>query len=59
FTEDALVASRMNLGPDRSVPKMRNIMWKNEHQSMIIEVDYFILYDQSKGIKWVLGKREL
>ncbi|CAG8517448.1 13040_t:CDS:2, partial [Cetraspora pellucida] len=69
FVEDALLASRMNLGPDGAVPKIRDTVWNGCHQSMIIEEDHFV-YDKKtktfinlcgkpKEIKWVLGNREL
>ncbi|CAG8579209.1 10036_t:CDS:2, partial [Scutellospora calospora] len=41
FAEDALVASKMNLGPGGTVPKMRDTMWNGDRQSMIIEEDHF------------------
>lgn len=69
FAEDALVASKMNLSPGGSVPKMRDTTWSGGHQSMVIEEDYFVynkktksnvnLRGQPKGIQWVLSERGL
>ena len=69
FVENALVASKMNLGPGESVPKMQNTTWSGGRQSMIIEEDYFVydkkaksnvnLHGQPKGIQWVLDERGL
>lgn len=69
FAEDALVASKMNLNPGGSVPKMHDTLWNGQRQSMIIENDY-IVYDkktkkninlrsQPKGIQWILTERGL
>ncbi|CAG8464817.1 16305_t:CDS:2, partial [Cetraspora pellucida] len=45
FAKDALLASRMNLGPGEAVPKMRDTVWNGCCQSMIIEEDHFV-YDK-------------
>ncbi|CAG8662615.1 17121_t:CDS:2 [Cetraspora pellucida] len=47
FAEDALVASKMNLGLGRSVLKIQDTMWSGSHQSIIIEEDHFI-YNKKK-----------
>ncbi|CAG8811727.1 24145_t:CDS:2, partial [Cetraspora pellucida] len=69
FSENALVASKMNLGPGGLAPKMHETMWNSSRQSMIIENDHFIydkkkktyvnLHGQPKGIQWVLNERGL
>ncbi|CAG8855589.1 2244_t:CDS:2, partial [Gigaspora margarita] len=69
FSEDALVASKMNLGPGGLAPKMRETVWSGGRQSMIIEEDYLIydkkkktyvnLCGQPKGIQQVLSERGL
>ncbi|CAG8856041.1 17457_t:CDS:2, partial [Gigaspora margarita] len=46
FAKDALVASKMNLGPGGSVPKMRDTVWNGKRQSMIIKEDYFVLTER-------------
>ncbi|CAG8814155.1 25305_t:CDS:2 [Gigaspora margarita] len=69
FFENALVASKMNLGPGGSAPKMRKTVWSSGCQSMIIENDH-IVYNkkkktyvnfcrQPKGIQWVLDEKSL
>ncbi|CAG8753006.1 5403_t:CDS:2, partial [Cetraspora pellucida] len=40
--KNALVAFKMNLNPGSSAPKMRDTIWNNDCQSMIIEDNYFI-----------------
>ncbi|CAG8631308.1 1430_t:CDS:2, partial [Cetraspora pellucida] len=69
FSEDALVALKMNLGLGGLVSKMRDTTWNGDRQSMIIENDHLIydkkkktyvnLRGQPKGIQWVLSEREL
>ncbi|CAG8809938.1 20195_t:CDS:2, partial [Gigaspora margarita] len=61
FVEDALVASKMNLGLGSSVPKMQDTVWNGERQSMVIEENHFVhikktnsyinLHGKPKGIK--------
>ncbi|CAG8854665.1 25396_t:CDS:2, partial [Gigaspora margarita] len=69
FSEDTLVASKMNLSPGGLAPKMRETLWSGGRQSMIIEEDYLIynkkkktyvnLRGQPKGIQRVLSERGL
>lgn len=48
FSEDALVASKMNLGPGGSAPKMQETVWSGGRQSMIIENDHIIYNNKKK-----------
>ncbi|CAG8749441.1 13820_t:CDS:2, partial [Cetraspora pellucida] len=62
FAKNTLVSSKMNLFSGGFVLKMQDTMWNGNHQSMIIEEDYFIydnktksyinLHGQPKGLKW-------
>ncbi|CAG8550309.1 11885_t:CDS:2 [Cetraspora pellucida] len=49
FAKDTLVASKMNFSPEGSAPKIRDTTWNNNHQSMVIEEDYFV-YDKKKKV---------
>jgi hypothetical protein len=66
MAEDALIATRMNLGPGGTQPKMRDGWYTNENgekciQSMTFPDDYPVqkLRGQPKGIKKVLEERNL
>ncbi|CAG8795841.1 44574_t:CDS:2 [Gigaspora margarita] len=49
FTKDALVTSKMNLGPGDSVSKMRDTVWNGQCQLMIIEEDYYVYNKKTKS----------
>ena len=66
MSENALIATRMNLSSGGAQPKMRNGWYVNEHgesciQSMVFPDDYPVmrLRGQPKGIKQVLGEHNL